>query len=88
MPGACAALERIAELEDLDTRWRPMRTAPKDGTVIECHHQDWPSRFWRYVPEEFERRAGWEDVITGGDVWDDPQADGWRPAHPEWNEKD
>lgn len=70
----CKARElRIRELEDLDSRWRPMDTAPKgdDAVTVEVLHEDGLPRFWdfRHSDPETQRCVAW------------------RPAHPEWNEE-
>lgn len=66
-------MEEIAD----SLRFRPMYSAPKDGTVIEVRWEDGT-----------EGVAGWRDRIgwVRGEIhMGDPDA--WRPAHPEWNEE-
>ena len=61
----------------IDTRWRPMRTAPKDGTVVEglcidVHRgSQSSSRMVWYNAEQ------WCSVSLGVN-----EVKAWRPAHP------
>ena len=58
-----------------DHRWRPMRTAPKDGTVVELLvHGD------QVGIGHFDAGEWW----AMGTAFN---PDAWRPAHPEWQEE-
>ena len=62
----------IAKLRALDPRWRPMRTAPRDGTVCEVLNSTGTRSFidFRYADPELSARYV-----------------GYRIAHPEWQEE-
>lgn len=67
----------------IDTRWRPMRTAPRDGTVVELREGGHTTN------ASYHEVINIHKVGTGQSAWGgyrnlDPAA--WRPAHPEWNE--
>lgn len=68
--------ERMRELEDLDLRWRPMRTAPRDGTVVELREGGHAINGRRHGKSWFNVQGKWLDPAA------------WRPAHPDWNEKE
>lgn len=80
--GHCEEVKGLREIIDKmrrsrgqkDTRWRPMHSAPRDGTVIELRWSSM-SNFGRY-------EDGW---LVGDTYFSTP--DCWRPAHPEWNEE-
>ncbi len=68
--------------------WRPMRTAPRDGTVVEIAvHGMWgifSQGVYRPEPD------GWSilNAITRGPYKARPgQILAWRHAHPEWNDE-
>ncbi len=75
----------------IDPRWRPMHTAPRDGTVVEGwwpHDPEYRFVSWRATAT----RPEWPnngDEFTWIPINDElvypPSA--WRPAHPEWNEE-
>jgi len=69
--------EQIDALKDLDNRWRPMRTAPRDGSVIEIRKTG-GAVINAPFPEPMDP--------TGDAPWGNGWA--WRPAHPEWNEEE
>lgn len=56
-----------------DPRWRPMRTAPKDGTVVEVLNS---AGIAEILSGEQATNPAYEYVHTA-----------WRPSHPEWNEE-
>lgn len=64
-----------------DPRWRPMRTAPRDGTVVEILTN--PSSYGQRVHFATDRDGERWNTIVGG-ISSEPIA--WRPAHGEWNE--
>lgn len=72
----------------IDPRWRPMRTAPRDGTVVEAVCQGIP-RLAKWSPKEFGEKQGWGachyDGIANCSFFESDLTK-WRPAHPEWNE--
>lgn len=75
-------MEEIAD----SLRFRPMRSAPKDGTVIEVVYVGGNASF-AFV--EFRAAAfRWVSPLkTEATIirWREPDA--WRPAHPEWGEE-
>ena len=65
----------------VNTQWRPMETAPRDGTVIEMLSVDgksifvrWSERQW-VSPQTIARRIR---IFLEGSAW--------RTVHPEWAE--
>lgn len=72
--------------EDLDTRWRPQHTCPRDGTPVELMGGSGGVGVFQFNSEsEYGKRwtclGGNPAAMQGvGDFM-------WRPAHPEWNEK-
>ena len=64
-------LERECPHAPIDTRWRPMRSAPRDGTFVELLY--------------YEAGSQYEGVTESDDF--NEQCIAWRPAHPEWNEE-
>jgi len=65
----------------VDTRWRPMETAPRDGTIIEmlCRGDSvfvcWLEPYWASV-----------QALPNPAVLIDPGSP-WRPVHPEWAQR-
>ncbi len=94
------AVERLVlavseELSFLDPRWRPMETAPDDGTIFEIPTEDDDIALCRWNPEHAAGKAkcgpGWEwrtayEAMTQNG-WMELSAGfgAWRPAHPDWN---
>ncbi len=67
------------ELGHIDTRWRPVETAPDDGIVVEGLWQggeillvEWAGDEWWTVGPPDECAAMSTPIA-------------WRPAHPDWN---
>lgn len=56
-----------------DPRWRPMRTAPRDGTVLETL--------------DCNREIEWVGGVMLAAMIESHDLIAWRPAHPEWNEE-
>lgn len=65
-----------------DMRWHPMRTAPKDGTVIEALCIKTRGASYSRILR-FDTRSGRWWTMAGGTL---VNAAAWRPAHPEWQE--
>ena len=63
----------------IDPRWRPMRTAPKDGTVVEALHG-------QHTTLAYFQRDHWRETSGTENLWEIHNPRAWRPAHPEWNQ--
>lgn len=72
------------------TQWRPIASAPKDGTAIECQYPG-RDRFarWHVYDNGIDALAGgegcWEAVDYNVGTALFPAV--WRPANAEWNER-
>ncbi len=68
-----------------DTRWRPMRTAPDDGTVILVENIRLEQKLLaRFVG------GGWQERPYHSSDWWDGQAEDyarWQSVHPDWNQQ-
>jgi len=89
-----AALDAISEVQSANTsdrcrcEWRPMRTAPRDGTWVEIRYGRWDQQpfieYAQWITDQSDASFRFWNVSGHGEVT--PRA--WRPAHPEWNEVD
>lgn len=83
----CKAREaRIRELSELDTRWRPMYSAPKDMTVVDLRDSTRKERgFYRWN----KRLSTWECVDDPAVYHTHADIDSWqwRDAHSDWENK-
>ncbi len=83
-----AVVDALRELDLPDSRWRPMRTAPRDGTWVEIRYGRWDQQpfieYAQWITDQSDASFRFWNVSGHGEVT--PRA--WRPAHPEWNEVD
>jgi len=77
----CANADNIA-----DTRWRPMRTAPKDGTVVEVRLTEMHTNLVLWGV--YEGDECWVAVASSMTSPSDFTGFAWRPTHPEWDKKE
>jgi len=79
-------LDRIeAKLDAM--HWRPMSTAPRDGTVIEVRFADRDPRLAFVVWVSLRESGQWVAPTEGGDTVAYFNTRAWRPAHLEWVEE-
>lgn len=75
-PGAMRAALAAAEA----AMWRPIETAPKDGTIVDCHCAAYglDRIVWRSHPEWGDDRAGWWSIPSRAFIREDA-IQYWRP---------